>query len=100
MTLHEFDITFFTVVGWPQLPYIHGLVVSAAGSNRRSASLIPGRADYQFVNSSEVVKLLFKANDGRGRRPDWTILGATYASANTWSGRGVSHHSAYIGNCY
>ena len=38
-------------------------------------------AVYLSVNSSEIVKFLLNTNDGRGGRPDWTILSSTYASA-------------------
>ena len=98
MALHEFDITFFTVDGSRQLSYIRGLVVNAKGSNHRSPSLIPGRADHQSIVSSEIVKVLFKTNDGKGGRPDWTILSAPYGSTKTRNTRGVSHSSAYMGN--
>ena len=46
------------VVGSPQIPHIRGLVVSTAGSNCRNPSLIPGRAEDQSVNTSEVVNCL------------------------------------------
>ena len=71
-------------------------MVSAAGSNRRDLSLIPGRAEHQSVNSSEIVKFLLKTNDGRGRRPDWAIVSATMFQLKLGSARGVSQHTAYI----
>ena len=82
------------------LSYIHDLVVSAAELNRRGPGSIPRRAEHQSVNSSEIVKFLLKTNDGRGGRHDWARFSATYASAETGSARGVSHHTAYMGNCY
>ena len=90
----------FYVVGSPELPYIRHLVVSAAGLNCRNPSSIPRRVEHQSVNSSKTVKFLFKTNDGRGGRLNWAILSATYASAKTQEGEGVSHHTACMGNYY
>ena len=77
VTLHEFDITY-------QLPYIHGLVVSAAASSCRGHSSVPGRAEHLPVNSSKIVKFLLMNNDWRGGTPDWAKLSPIYASAKTW----------------
>ena len=38
-------------------------MVGTAGSNRRYPSSILEKAEHQFVNSSEIVKLLLKTND-------------------------------------
>ena len=75
-------------------------MVSAAGSNCRGPSSIPGRAEHQSFNSSVIVNFLLKTNDGRGRRPDWAISSATYALAETQECKGVSHQTASMGNCY
>ena len=82
-----------SVVGSLQIPYILALVVSAAGSIRRDLTSIPGRAEHRVINSSEILKFLLKTNDGRGRRPGWAILSATYASAKTRKRKGsISSH--------
>ena len=77
MTLHEFNITFVIL----QLLYNHVLIDRAAGSNHRGPNSIPGRAEHLFVNSSKILKLLLKTNDGKDGTPDWDIMSTTYASA-------------------
>ena len=75
---------------------IRGLVVSAAGSNHKGPSSILGRTEHRSVNSSEIVKFLLKTNDGRGGRPDWAILSATYASVKIRERKGsISSHCLY-----
>ena len=59
-------------------------------------SLIPGRAERDSVNSSEIVKFLLKTNDEKSGRPCWAILSVTYASAKTWERKGsISSHCSY-----
>ena len=78
------------------MPYICGLEISAAGSNRRGTSLIPRSTGHQLVNYSEIVKFFLKTNDGRYGRPGCGILSATYASAKTWRRKGsISSHCLY-----
>ena len=58
-------------------------------------SLIPGRAERDSVNSSEIVKFLLKTNDEKSGRPGWAIS-VTYASAKTWERKGsISLHCSY-----
>ena len=90
----------YSVVGWPQFPYIRGLVLSAARCNCRSLSSIPRREELQSPNSSHIVKLLSETNDGRSRRPERVVSSATYAPAKTQEREGVSYQTAYGGNCY
>ena len=110
----------WNVVGSPHLPYNRSLADKAAGSNYRCPSSIRGRAEHLFVNSSKIVKFLWKTNDGRGGTPDWVVLNVTYAPAKTLEREGkllltqcfygnclwylitvfISHHTAYMGNCY
>ena len=80
-----------TVVGFLLKPYIHGLVVSAAGSNHIGPSSISGRAEHQSANSSEILKIL-ETNDGRGGRPGCAIL----SGAKTWECKGsIPSHCLY-----
>ena len=74
----------WTVVGWPRLADNSGLVVRAAALYCRDPSLVPQKAEDLFVNSSEILKFLWKTNNERGGRPDWAILSAAYASPKTW----------------
>ena len=78
------------------IPYICRLVASMAGSNRKGPSSIQGRAKHLHVTSSEIVKILLRTNDGRGGRPGWAILSATYALAKIWERKGsISSHCLY-----
>ena len=84
------------VLGWRLIPYIHGLMNNATELNRRRPSPIPWRAEHHSVNSSEDMKFLLKTNNGRGERPSWAILSATYALAKTWQCKGhISSHCLY-----
>ena len=71
-------------VGSRLISCICGPVDSPTALNRRRSIRIVGRAEHHSVNYSEIVKLLLKINDGRGERPGWAILIATYVSAKTW----------------
>ena len=69
---------------------------SATALNRRRPNPIPGREEHRSVNSSGIVKFLLKTNDGRGERPGWDILRATYVSAKTRERKGsISSHCLY-----
>ena len=83
-------------VGSPEISYVHGLLVSAAGSNSRGPTSIIGWVEHQSTNSSKLMKFLLKTNDGRGGRPGWDILSATYTSAKTREHKGsISSHCLY-----
>ena len=81
------------VVGSLQISYIRDRAVSTAGSNRSGPRSIPKRAKHRSANSFEIVTFLLKTNDGRGGRPGWAMLSATYASAKTRERSGsISSH--------
>ena len=89
-----------TVVGWPHLLNMRGLMVSAARSNHRSPSLIPGRAKHQSVTFSEIVKFLLRPMmvEVEGLIELFWVL--PMLQLKPGSARGVFHHTAYMGNCY
>ena len=83
------------VVGWPQLLYIRGVVDSAAGSNRRNPSYSrEGRIPIsKFFWNREI--FFVKDQSCQAIPGCWVMLQLKIGSA-----RRVSHHTAYMGDCY
>ena len=70
---------------------------NATALNRRRPSPIPGRVEHHSVNSSEIVKFLLKTNDGRSKGQVGVYSVLPMFQLKPGSGRGVSHHTAYMG---